>query len=111
MPTPSQRPRRLPPYKTSPDYGENGPTSDGYHDLDDDMAYMGHNVRREMETCIEDRFAKERDNTRPSSTKRLSQHILGVPSMDSDILKDRVKQREVAEVANFAEHDREARKY
>jgi hypothetical protein len=55
--------------------------------------------------------AKRPQNTPLSLARALTSELLGNKSMDGDILRDPVKQKEVSEITNFQEHDHNARKW
>ena len=86
--------------------------TDGYHDIGNHIADFGPHQRRDMRRFIELRVKAERTLAPKTNVlKRIVYTIRGRPSMDADILRDVVKQKEVREITNFHNHSREERQF
>ncbi|KAF2655755.1 hypothetical protein K491DRAFT_716043 [Lophiostoma macrostomum CBS 122681] len=97
-----------------PTEADSDPLTDGFFDVAESLSGIRPSSQRDMQEFVRAREEAEHSpeqQPKPSAVRRLSQQLLhDRPTMDADILADSVKQKEVLEKTNFADHFLAARK-
>ncbi|KAF2787997.1 hypothetical protein K505DRAFT_342475 [Melanomma pulvis-pyrius CBS 109.77] len=83
--------------------------NDGYEDMIDDVTNLPPSARQDMKDTLNAQHHAEHHTIRPRPSMSI-RTFKSSPSMDDEILKDAVKQKEVMEKTNHASHDLAARK-
>ncbi|KAF2006115.1 hypothetical protein P154DRAFT_570189 [Amniculicola lignicola CBS 123094] len=90
--------------------------TDGYHDMDQDVSDLPARTRREMDAFLQQQREEEQDHTSPrnnpipSNKTRVLEFVNGKPTMDADILRDKVKQHEISEMTNYTDRSLEGKR-